>query len=91
VARHIFQACPVWIYTQSNITQASYSPEYITPTQQISTICQSSKKTGGKRSTEVTILAIARVVIAMVIVWTSLLSCSYSVRIGQTKTHPPIT
>jgi hypothetical protein len=25
VARHIFQAC----YTQSNITQASYSPEYI--------------------------------------------------------------
>ena len=24
VARHIFQACPVWIYTQSNITQASY-------------------------------------------------------------------
>jgi hypothetical protein len=36
VARHIFQACLVWIYTQSNITQASYSPEYITPTQQIS-------------------------------------------------------
>jgi hypothetical protein len=24
VARHIFQACPVWIYTQSNITQALY-------------------------------------------------------------------
>jgi hypothetical protein len=22
VARHIFQACPVWIYTQTNITQA---------------------------------------------------------------------
>ena len=38
VARHIFQACPVWIYTQSNITQASYSPEYITPTQQISIV-----------------------------------------------------
>ena len=37
VAKHIFQACPVWIYTQSNITQASYSPpEHITPTQQIS-------------------------------------------------------
>jgi hypothetical protein len=35
VARHMFQACPVWIYTQSNITQASYSPEYITPKQQI--------------------------------------------------------
>jgi hypothetical protein len=35
VARHIFQPCPVWIYTQGNITQASYSPEYITPTQQI--------------------------------------------------------
>jgi hypothetical protein len=28
----------VWIYTQSNITQASYSPEYITPTQQISRV-----------------------------------------------------
>jgi hypothetical protein len=38
MARHIFQACPVWIYTQSNITQASYSPEYITPTQQITFI-----------------------------------------------------
>jgi hypothetical protein len=23
VARYIFQACPVWIYTQSNITQAT--------------------------------------------------------------------
>ena len=23
VARHIFQACPVWIYTQSDITQAT--------------------------------------------------------------------
>jgi hypothetical protein len=23
------------LYTQSNMTQASYSPEYITPTQQI--------------------------------------------------------
>jgi hypothetical protein len=35
VVRHIFQACPVWIYTQSlRVTsQASYSPEYITPTQ----------------------------------------------------------
>jgi hypothetical protein len=32
VARHVFQACPVWIYTQSNITQSSYTPEYITPT-----------------------------------------------------------
>jgi hypothetical protein len=25
VARHIFQACPVWIYTQSNITNIIYS------------------------------------------------------------------
>jgi hypothetical protein len=25
VARHIFQACSVWIYTQSNIIQASYT------------------------------------------------------------------
>ena len=24
VARHIFQACPVWIYTQSNITNIKY-------------------------------------------------------------------
>jgi hypothetical protein len=39
MARHIFQACPVWIYTQSNITRASYSPVYITPTQQISCLC----------------------------------------------------
>jgi hypothetical protein len=23
VARHSFQACPVWIYTQSNTTQAT--------------------------------------------------------------------
>jgi hypothetical protein len=35
VARHIFQAFSVWIYSQGNITKASYSPEYITPTQQI--------------------------------------------------------
>jgi hypothetical protein len=38
VARHIFHVYPVWMYTQSNITQAFYSPEYITPTQQINTI-----------------------------------------------------
>jgi hypothetical protein len=37
VARHIFQACLVWIYTQSNITSILYSPEYITPTQKIFT------------------------------------------------------
>jgi hypothetical protein len=24
VDRHIFQACPVWIYTQSNITSIIY-------------------------------------------------------------------
>jgi hypothetical protein len=28
VARRIFQACPVWIYTQSNITQA-YLYEFV--------------------------------------------------------------
>jgi hypothetical protein len=33
VAGHIFQARPVWIYTQSNITNISYSPEYTTPAQ----------------------------------------------------------
>ena len=27
------QLSPVWIYTQSNITNISYSPEYTTPTQ----------------------------------------------------------
>jgi hypothetical protein len=25
VVRHIFQACPVWIYTQSNITSIIYT------------------------------------------------------------------
>jgi hypothetical protein len=25
VARHIFQACPVWIYTQSNITNIIFT------------------------------------------------------------------
>jgi hypothetical protein len=33
-ANHLATEAP--IYTQSNIKQASYSPEYITPTQQIS-------------------------------------------------------
>jgi hypothetical protein len=32
----IFSSLPGVEHTQSNITQASYSPEYITPTQQIS-------------------------------------------------------
>jgi hypothetical protein len=31
VARHIFQACPVWIHTQSNITQAYYSSLHVSP------------------------------------------------------------
>jgi hypothetical protein len=25
VAKHIFQACPVWIYTQSNITSILFT------------------------------------------------------------------
>jgi hypothetical protein len=35
VAGHIFQARPVWIYTQSNITNIIFTwlPEYTTPTQ----------------------------------------------------------
>jgi hypothetical protein len=41
VARHIFQACPVWIYTLRVTPQASYSPEYITPTQIIKSCCLS--------------------------------------------------
>ena len=44
MVRHIFQACPVWVYTQSNITQASYSPEYIAPTQPISWYSLFTKK-----------------------------------------------
>jgi hypothetical protein len=28
VARHIFQACPVWIYTQSNITSIKLTHSY---------------------------------------------------------------
>ena len=30
-----FKLAPMWIYTQSNITNIIYSPEYITPTQKI--------------------------------------------------------
>jgi hypothetical protein len=57
VARHIFQACPVWIYTQSNITQAlaSYSPEYITPTQQISWLLDYTDIEGTRLSSEVSL------------------------------------
>jgi hypothetical protein len=32
VARHIFQAFPVWIYTLRVTSQTSYSPEYIAHT-----------------------------------------------------------
>jgi hypothetical protein len=53
VARHIFQACLVWIYTQSNITQASYSPEYITPTQQISRLLDYTDIEGTRLSSEI--------------------------------------
>jgi hypothetical protein len=36
VVRHIFQACPVWIYTQSNITSIIFTwVAYIAPTQKI--------------------------------------------------------
>ena len=31
VARHIFQACPVWIYTQSNITSIKWKGYIISP------------------------------------------------------------
>jgi hypothetical protein len=31
-ARHIFQACPVWIYTQSNITNIIFTWAHVTPT-----------------------------------------------------------
>ena len=52
-ARHIFQAFPVWIYTQSNITQASYSPEYITPTQKISLLLDYTDIEGTRLSSEI--------------------------------------
>jgi hypothetical protein len=35
VARHICQACPVWIYTQGNITNIIFTWVHITPTQKI--------------------------------------------------------
>jgi hypothetical protein len=35
VAGHIFQARPVWIYTQSNITTISYSHIHNTNTEKI--------------------------------------------------------
>jgi hypothetical protein len=33
VARHIFQACPVWIYTQSNITSIIFTWVHYTNTE----------------------------------------------------------
>jgi hypothetical protein len=53
VARHSFKVCPLWIYTQNNITQASYSPEYITPTQQISWLLDYTDFEGTKLSSEI--------------------------------------
>jgi hypothetical protein len=35
VARHIFQACPVWIYTQSNITSILFTWVHYTNTANI--------------------------------------------------------
>jgi hypothetical protein len=42
-----------YIYTQSNITQASYSPEYITPTQQISWLLDYTDIEGTRLSSEI--------------------------------------
>jgi hypothetical protein len=36
MARHIFQACPVWIYTQSNITSILFTWVHYTNTANIS-------------------------------------------------------
>jgi hypothetical protein len=33
VVRHIFQACPVWIYTQSNITNIIFTWVHYTNTE----------------------------------------------------------
>jgi hypothetical protein len=33
VVRHIFQACPVWIYTQSNITSIIFTRVHYTITE----------------------------------------------------------
>ena len=38
VVRHIFQACPVWIYTQSNITSIIFTWVHYTNTEKIMTI-----------------------------------------------------
>ena len=35
VVRHIFQACPMWIYTQSNITSIIFTRVHYTNTQKI--------------------------------------------------------
>jgi hypothetical protein len=36
VIRHIFQACPVWIYTQSNITSTIFTWVHYTNTEKSS-------------------------------------------------------
>jgi hypothetical protein len=45
VARHIFQACPVWIYTQSNITSIIFTRVHYTNTEESWTIYQFNKTT----------------------------------------------
>jgi hypothetical protein len=52
VARHIFQACPVW-YTLRVTSQASYSPEYTTPTRQISWLLDYTDIEGTRLSSEI--------------------------------------
>jgi hypothetical protein len=40
VVRHIFQACPVWIYTQSNISSIIFTWVHYTNTEEIITNTQ---------------------------------------------------
>jgi hypothetical protein len=45
VVRHIFQACPVWIYTQSNITSIIFTWVHYTNTEQSGQYANSWKLT----------------------------------------------
>jgi hypothetical protein len=39
MVRHIFQACPVWIYTQSNITSIIFTWVHYTNTEKSLNLC----------------------------------------------------
>jgi hypothetical protein len=53
VGRHIFQACPVWIYTQSNITSILFTWVHYTKKQQISWLLDYTGIEGTRLSSEI--------------------------------------